>query len=367
MSARNPPLGAVFVTGGCGLLGHHVVKYLLDNGSKPEDITVFDISTAKNRFPGVNYIAGDLSSKQDVASAFDIAKPNVIINTASPDAMTPNKEVFWRCNVTGVQNIIECAQERGIRILVHTSSSEVVQDGYKDLHFVTEDALVLENPVFGSVYAKTKVIGEKLVLEANRKKGLLTCAIRLTTLMGEGDVVITRHFMQLGRSGKIKFQIGSGKNKYDLVYAGNAAEGHVQAAHMLLRASESDHAIPENERVDGEAFNMSNGEPWLFWGAARFVSTVAGYPINEQDIWKVPMELLCFFMAIWEFFYWVVTLGGTPEVTRKMMRYIAQVRTFDITKARKRLGYNPKVSVEEGFRRAVEWHLAQEKEKPRLT
>jgi sterol-4alpha-carboxylate 3-dehydrogenase (decarboxylating) len=131
----------------------------------------------------------------------------------------------------------------------------------------------------------------------------------------------------------------------------------------LLRASKSDRPIPENERVDGEAFNMNNGEPWLFWGAARFVSTVAGYPVDEKEVWKFPMGLVCFFMAIWEFIYWVATLGGTPEVTRKMVRYTEQVRTFDITKARMRLGYDPKVSVEEGFRRAVEWHLAQEKGK----
>jgi sterol-4alpha-carboxylate 3-dehydrogenase (decarboxylating) len=232
MTPHNPPLKNVIVIGGCGLLGHHVVKYLLEHGSKPDEIYVFDISTKNNRFPGVNYITGDLASKSDVSTAFDAAKPNVIINTASPDAMTPNKEVFWSCNVTGVQNLIECAQERGIRVLVHTSSSEVVQEGYKDLFFVTEEAPVLESPVFGSVYAKTKAIGEGLVLKANRHGGLLTCALRLTTLMGEGDVVLTRHFIGLGKSGKIKFQIGSGKNMYDFAYAGNAAEGHVLAAYV---------------------------------------------------------------------------------------------------------------------------------------
>jgi sterol-4alpha-carboxylate 3-dehydrogenase (decarboxylating) len=230
--SENPPLGNVIVIGGCGLLGHHVVRYLLEHGSKPTEISVFDISTKRNRLSGINYITGDLSAKSDVLTAFDRVKPNVIINTALPDAMTPNKEVFWRCNVTGVQNIIECAQQHGIRVLIHTSSSEVVQDGYKDLLFVTEEAPVLESPVFGSVYAKTKAISEELVLKANQQGGLLTCALRLTTLMGEGDVVITKHFIELGKSGKIKFQVGTGKNKYNFVYAGNAAEAHVLAAHV---------------------------------------------------------------------------------------------------------------------------------------
>ena len=108
---------------------------------------------------------------------------------------------------------------------------------------------------------------------------------------------------------------------------------------------------------------MTNGEPWPFWGAARFVSNAAGYPITEQEVWKIPLELVCFFMAIWEAVYWVFTLGGEPEVKARMLRYTQQVRTFDITKARKRLGFEPRVSLEEGFRRGVNWHIEQDKMK----
>lgn len=75
----------------------------------------------------------------------------------------------------------------------------------------------------------------------------------------------------------------------------------------------------------------------------------------------MPMELVCFFMGIWEFIYWIFTFGGEPEVKAKMLRYTGQVRTFDITKARERLGYEPRVSIDEGFRRAVDWHLAKDK------
>lgn len=239
MDSRGPSsqdLGAVLVIGGCGLLGYHIVKYLLGHGTPQDKITVFDISTKSNRCPGVGYVAGDLASKTDVSSAFEIAKPDIVINTASPDAMTPGAEIFWQCNVTGVQNIISCAQERGIRILVYSSSSEVVQDGYHDIHFATEDWPVLDSPVNGSVYAKTKAIGEGIVLSANQQKGLLTTAIRLTTLFGEADMVLTRHFMQLGRSGKIKFQVGAGRNLYDFIYAGNAAEGHILAARVRFQS-----------------------------------------------------------------------------------------------------------------------------------
>jgi sterol-4alpha-carboxylate 3-dehydrogenase (decarboxylating) len=115
--------------------------------------------------------------------------------------------------------------------------------------------------------------------------------------------------------------------------------------------------------VDGEAFNMTNGKPWPFWAVARYVSNLAGYPITEKEVWKIPLVVACFFMAIWEWMYWIATWGGTPPVTRKMLKYTAQIRTFDIMKARKRLGYEPRVSMEEGFRRGVEWYSTRDVEK----
>lgn len=227
-------LGHVMVIGGCGLLGFHIVKFLLDNGKSASEISVFDISIENNRLPNVNYIKGDVASKNDVSSAFKSIKPSILINVASPDAMTPDKRVFANCNIIGVQNIIECAQEQGIRVLVHSSSSEVIQDSYHDMIWANEEWPIVKNPVNGSEYARTKVVGEEIALRANRQKGLLTTSIRLCTIMGENDVVITRHFIKLGRTGKIKYQIGQGKNLYDFIYGGNAAEGHLLAAQVIL-------------------------------------------------------------------------------------------------------------------------------------
>lgn len=69
-----------------------------------------------------------------------------------------------------------------------------------------------------------------------------------------------------------------------------------------------------------------------------------------------------FLMTVWEWIFWAFTAGGTPQVTVKMLRYTTQTRNFDNTKAKKRLGYVPRVSIEEGLRRGVEWHLNRDKE-----
>lgn len=118
--------------------------------------------------------------------------------------------------------------------------------------------------------------------------------------------------------------------------------------------------------MDGEAFNMSNGDPWPFWEVARFVSTAAGYPVQEKDVWKVPLGLVLFFMAAWEWIYWFATLGGAPPVTRRMVKYTTQMRVFDIKKARERIGFNPRVSMEDGLRRGVAWHLERAKKEGKV-
>lgn len=354
-------LGSVFVIRGCGLLRHHIVKYLLDS-DVATNITVFDVSTKNNRYHDskVEYITGSITSKDDVLSALRRTNTKVIINTASPDPLVPNPRLLEEVNITGTHNVLGCAMELDIRILVYTFSSEVVQRSYDDIIMANETWPLPENPVDGAVYSKTKKIGEELVLKANGQNGLLTTAIRLCTLFGEGDRVLTKHSVEMARDGRAKYQIGTGKNLYDFIYAGNAAEGHVLAAKKLLEASRAKEPIPPELRVDGEAFFMTNDDPWPFWNFTRFVASEISEPITDSKIWVIPLGVVCFFLTILEWFTWIVTFGGQLSITVNMLKYTAEVRTFDISKVKKRLGFRPRMDMKEGIRRAIAWHLAEE-------
>jgi len=356
-------LGSVFVIGGCGLLGHHVVRYLLESGEATA-ITVFDVSTKLNRISDckVEYITGSITSKSDLLSALKKTNTEVIINTASLDPLIPDRRLLEEVNITGTQNVLDCAMDCEIRVLIYSSSSKLVQNSYDDIIMANETWPLPENPVDGAVYSRTKKIGEELVLKANGQNGLLTTAIRLCTLFGEGDRVLTKHTFQLAQSGRTKYRIGSGKNLYDFIYAGNAAEGHILAAKKLLEASRTKNTIPLELRVDGEAFFMTNDDPWPFWEFSRFIASEIGKPTRDEDIWLIPVGVICFFAMIVEWVTWIFTFGGQPSVTSNMLRYTAQVRTFDMTKAKERLGYKPRVDMKEGIRRAIAWHIAHSSE-----
>ncbi|KAF2478406.1 putative sterol-4-alpha-carboxylate 3-dehydrogenase, decarboxylating [Lindgomyces ingoldianus] len=331
-------LGSVFIIGGCGLLGHHIVKYLLD-----------------------------ITSRNDVHTALRKVKANVIINTASPDPLVPVPRLLEEVNINGTQNVLDCAIELGIRVHVYTSSSEVVQRSYDDIIWADETWPLPENPVDGAVYSMTKKIGEELVLQANGKNGLHTAALRLCTIFGEGDRVLTRHAIEMAQDGRAKYHVGTGKNLYDFIYAGNAAEGHILAAKKLLDECNAKAAISSASQVSGEAFFLTNGDPWPFWAFSRTVAEKIGKPIADKDIWTIPLGVVCLFVKVLEWMTWVLTLGGQPSITTNMLKYTAQVRTFSIEKAKQRLGYQPRVGMEEGIQRAVTWHLSNSAKAKKLS
>ena len=64
----------VLVLGGCGGLGHHIVRQRLDTG-EARGVTAFDIRTHVNRIPGANYIEGSITSAKYVHSALQAVKP----------------------------------------------------------------------------------------------------------------------------------------------------------------------------------------------------------------------------------------------------------------------------------------------------
>lgn len=352
-------LGSVFVIGGCGLLGHHIVKHLLES-TEVTHIVVFDVSTKNNRIEDIkiHYVTGSITSRNDLLNALRDAKTQVIINTASPDPLIPVPKLLEDVNITGTRNVIDCAIELGIKILVYSSSSEVVQRSYEDMHFVDETCPLPEHPVDGAVYSRTKKIGEEMVLTANGNNGLHTAAIRPCTIFGECDRVLTKHSIEMVHDGRAKFHIGNGRNLYDFIYAGNAAEAHILAAKTLLSESRSRTTIPPDRRVSGEAFFITNGDPWPFWDFTTAVSVDLEKPIGPKDIWHIQLGIAVFFVKIVEWVTWTLTLGGSPSITANMIKYTAQKRTFSIAKARERLGYRPRVDMKEGIKRAVGWHLS---------
>jgi sterol-4alpha-carboxylate 3-dehydrogenase (decarboxylating) len=207
---------------------------------------------------------------------------------------------------------------------------------------------------------KLQAYAETAVLEANRKpENFLTCAIRPAGIFGEGDVQLLPKIVGAYHKGQTKFQVGDNTNMFDFTYVENVVHGHLLAALALLQSHKILPTVPlDTERVDGEAFFITNGEPTYFWDFARAVWHEAGDRLPPSAVWHLSADVAWTIGAILENVFWI--MGKKPNLTRAQVRYSSMSKYHNITKARMRLGYEPIVSLGEGIRRGVQYILEQE-------
>lgn len=161
-SEKKPNLGNVLVTGGCGFLGHHLVRVLLRDWTTTS-VTVLDLSCQRNRRPdsdGVQYVEADITDAAKVVSVFDSVRPEVVIHTASPPsqgATATSNELFRRVNIEGTQNIVDACRKMGVKALVYTSSASVASDNVSDLVNADERWPVPRGKDQTEYYSETKV------------------------------------------------------------------------------------------------------------------------------------------------------------------------------------------------------------------
>jgi sterol-4alpha-carboxylate 3-dehydrogenase (decarboxylating) len=365
-------LGSVLVVGGCGFLGHHIVARILESDPAAR-VSVLDLRTDHNRFPAVAYYDGDISSEAAVRSVLHAVRPDVIFHTAAALMTSAAGEaLFFRVNVDGTRHLLEGAGALGcVKAFVYTSSSSVVHDNASDLVNADESLPLLRRPQQPEVYSETKAIADELVRATNRKYStssgsMLTVVMRPASLFGEGDAQMLPGLLGAYERGMWRVQLGRGDNLFDFTYVGNHVHAQLLAARALLAAHASP-PLPADQRVEGEAFVVTNDAPMRFWDFARAVWAAAGHPpVKTADVWVIPAGVAVAVAALVEWLVWLVSAGTRkPRTSKSAVRFSTLTRTFNIDKAKARLGYRPLVGMDEGIRRSVEWFTEQEKQKQR--
>ena len=350
-------LVSALVIGGCGFLGHHIVSQLQEKYPLAR-ISVLDLRTTHNRLPSVLYYDGDITSMTDVQRVLLHVRPQVIFHTASPvvAGFEGSSALYHKVNVDGTRILLESAERiDSIKAFVYTSSASVIHDSISDLLNADESLPVLRYPKQTEFYSHTKGLAEDLVLAANRKRpDFLTVSIRPAGIFGEGDVQLLPNLLNTYYTGKNIVQLGDNQNWFDFTYVGNVAYAHILAAEKLLQTlalSSSDY-----RQVDGEAFLVTNDEPFHFWDFARAVWAVAGDKTDPKDVWVIPKTASLILATMMEWIFWVLFWGRRQSnFTRQKVKFTCMTRTYSIDKIKTRLGYKPMWSMKEGIRRGVVW------------
>ena len=316
------------VTGGGGFLGSAIVRQLLARGDEV-------VSFSRGEYPhltalGVEQRRGDLSDLNALVRA--ATGCDIVFHVAAKAGVWGSFQEYPLANVAGTENVIAACRVLSITRLVYTGSPSVVFDG-SDVEGGDES---LPYPAhFEAHYPHTKALAEKAVLAANSPT-LSTVSLRPHLIWGPGDNHLVPRIVAKARSGKLR-RIGQRPCPVDTVYVENAAEAHLNAADRLA------HGAPPA----GKAYFITNGEPLPLWEMVNRILAAAGLPPETRSV----SPLLAYAAGtVCEALWRSMRLTGEPPMTRFVARELATAHWFDISAAKNDLGYQPRISIDEGLR-----------------
>jgi len=322
----------VLVTGATGFTGGHLAASLASRGYdvralvRPKSLEKFQRSPLAAA--GIAAVAGDLVDAGAVAHAADGVK--VIYHIAATYREAGQPDAAYRAiNVQGTHNVLEAAERGGVTRVVHCSTGGV--HGHIAQPPANEDSPF--NP--GDVYQETKLEAEQLARDYGRTHRVEVVVARPIGIYGPGDTRFLRMFRGLARG---RFPVlGSGEVFYHLTYIDDLVAGF---------------------RLCGEVPGAA-GRTYILAGARyTTMNQLVAMVANELKVKPPRLHL-----PVWPF--WTagllcemicIPLRIEPPLYRRRVDFYTKSRAFDISRARAELGFDPKVTLEDGIHRTAQWY-----------
>jgi nucleoside-diphosphate-sugar epimerase len=320
------------ITGGGGFLGRYVVEQLL---ARDDEVTVF----ARGAYPeleamGVRLVRDDLADAAAVEAA--CAGMDVVYHVASLTGYWGPWEAFYQANVVGTRNVIAACRARGVPRLVYTSTPSVV---FNDQPHEGADESLPYPDHYENSYSRSKAIAERAVMGASGQDGLLTVSLRPHLVIGPRDRhLLPRVIARIG-TGRVP-QIGDGTNMVDLTYVEDAARAHLLAADALAPGSPA----------AGSVYFVTQGAPVNAW---QWIDQLMRALDRRTVRYRVPLGAARAALGLLEFAYRALPLPGEPPATRFLANELAMSHYYDISRARRELGYAPQFTMEEATQRTI--------------
>lgn len=320
------------VTGGGGFLGFAIVRRLLEKGAAVR--TLSRHSHDRLAREGVEQHLGDIADGAAVRNA--CSGMEIVFHTAARAGIWGPYAAFERTNLQGTLNLLTACAENGVAKLVHTSSPSVVFQG-GDMAGVDES--VPYPSVYHAAYPETKARAERAVLEAAARGSIHAVVLRPHLIWGPGDNHLVPRI--LSRSNRLMI-VGDGRNIVDTIYIDNAADAHILAGERILKG----------DRLSGRIYFISQDDPVNLWEMVDAILRAGGKPPVRRRISRRSAYAAG---TILEVLYKALGLNSEPRMTRFLAEELATTHWFDISAAKRDLGYVPTVSTAEGLERLAQW------------
>lgn len=321
-------MSKILVTGATGFTGGHLARRLAKDGHDVRTLARAHEDCTDLEAAGIEVIRGDLRDPNTLPAAVQHVEIVYHIAAAFREEGVP-RQFFWDVNVEGTRNLMDACIPAGIKRFVHCSTVGV-QGEIKNPP-ATEEAPY--NP--GDHYQSSKVDGEKLVLRYIQEKAFPAVIFRPVGIYGPGDTRFLKLF-RFARKGRFPM-LGSGNVLYHLTYIDDLVGG------IILTGT-----VPN---IQGEIFTLGGAEYVMLNELVQLIGEALdkSVSIKHFPVWPVWLsgavcEMLC------------RPFGINPPLYRRRVDFFIKDRAFDITKAKSRLGYAPKVDLKSGLKRTAEWY-----------
>jgi 2-alkyl-3-oxoalkanoate reductase len=319
----------ILVTGGTGFTGTALVRRLLEEGHQ---VVAFDYKEGLQcdalRARGAEVMIGSVTDAAAVARSMKGVEFVFHLAAAFRELNVPNS-FYDEVNVRGTRVVLEAARREGVGKFVYCSTCGV--HGNVDHPPAGEDAPIQP----ADYYQRTKYEAEPLV---KREAGadMETVILRPAAIYGPGDP--ERFFMIFKRVAKGTFPMfGSGRTLYHPLYIDNLVD-----AFLLCMPSGVGH---------GREYLIADEKYYPIEEIVRAVGRALDVPVRipHYPVWPVVavghvVEKIC------------QPLGVTPPIFPRRVDWYRQNRAFDISRAKRELGYAPRIELDEGLHRTGAWY-----------
>lgn len=314
----------VLVTGGGGFLGGAIVDRLLARGLAVR-------SFARGAYPalearGVEVVRGDLADREAVRAA--AAGCDAVFHVAALPGVWGAYDDFYRANTLGTEHVIDACRLHGIPKLVYTSTPSVVHAG-GDLEGVDESVPYPDH--FEGHYPATKALAEQAVRAAHGPD-LATVALRPHLIWGPGDNHLIPRIVARAKAGRLRLVGTAPGPRIDTTWIDDAADAHLLAFDRLA----------PDAACGGRAYFISQGDPQPI--SVVIDGILAAHGLPPCDRWvsaKAAYRIGGILEGIWRLF----RVASEPPLTRFVARQLATAHWYDISAAKRDLGYAPRRTV----------------------
>ena len=319
------------VTGANGFVGAALCRKLVERGDvvwglvrKTSDLSLLE------GIP-IQQVVGAVDEPLTLENA--MRRFDIVYHAAAAVSDWGTLDFFRRVNVEGTQNLMEAAIRHGVKRFVHVSTAAV--HSFIGAQDMTEDSPQLPTPF---PYCRSKREAEDLVMDYHSWADISVVIVRPGDVFGPGDRVSFLKYVKLLESGKLAY-IGGSRKLGAFSFVENLADG-------IILAGNAENAV-------GKAFVITDGVKLTWREFFRKLAKALGAPKPRVS---VNPALAYAVASMLEFIYRSFRISSRPPITRYLVTHLRKDFHFSIEKARRELGYEPKVGMDEAIRKTAEWY-----------